>query len=663
MFNLNEIIKPRKSDHDGAILDEYEESSVIARKIYKEYIKLYVKGKGFPLDDRTLRYGLISNCMALSTVLELIDLGTDTTGDEDKFSELIGNILAELYPNDVNHPVFSATPYIKSDDENVHLNSFVETISKVLITMVDLRTALLDNSVGIHFPVSYNGKTIDGKEKLITLVENQIVMCIESLNKSCLPNNSAFKYKINGETVERGKADPVVNFRGWTYCQADPAITDSYDVSIYFTYHATNAFMSFYQTFSRIFDLYFEDKEFNIDDIANPAERDRVKLDKAFFDKNLDIISEFRQKTISAGRYFETKLTENGVNLALDYVGKDLHPVSFEGIVNSQKSNDVINTVLVLSILINAGLDDDYASKGQKNYLYEQLQFGMNNVKKIYSILKKNSNEDVVNSYRLIFNEKYPKKELPEIQYLRRQCDDIAVCDFVPVFCNTYSTVSQYLIQYPQREMIDNLAMVMENRMLDRWLWSKEGYNVNNNLYYIFALENFYDYYNTYELPLSSRGIRYNVKAKQAESDKVQLAELYNDLKSQYDTLADKYENKQSNLDREVYEIAEKAIAKGVDDAIKKFFNSMINDAIGFAMEVVSERKRNTNYLPSDRLYEKYPGANIMHRLASPEFYIKIAAGKEVNRSDLKSLKEDIENEIINKRFKDIGEILRDLSK
>ncbi len=662
MYNLDEIIKPRKSKRAGAILDEYEDSSVIAGKIYKEFIKLYVDGKGFPLDDRTLRYGLISNCMALSTILELIDLDAKPSGDENKYGELLGSIFAELYPDGVNRPVFSASPYIKSDDENVHLDSYVETISKVLITMVDLRTTLLDNNIEIHYPIRYSGRAIESKEKLISFIENLIVVCIEAINKCCLPNNTVFKYKINGETVERDRVDSVVNFRGWTYCQADPAIADNYDVSIYFTYHATNAFLSFYQTFSRIFDAYFENKEFNLDDIKE-TKRERVKLDKIFFDNNIDIISEFRQKTISAGRYFETKMTENGVNLALDYVGKDLRPVSFDGIVNSQKSNDVINTVLVLSILINSGLDDDYASKGQKNYLYEQLQFGMNNVKKIYSILKKNSNEDVVNSYRLIFNEKYPKKELPEIQYLRRQCDDIAVYDFVPAFCNTYATVSQYLIQYPQREMVDNLAMIMENRMSDRWLWSKEGYNINNNLYYILALENFYDYYKEYELPLSAKGEKYNDKAKKAEEDMIKIANERNDLESRYNALVVDYENKQSNLDREVYEIAEKAIEKGVDAAIKKFFDAMIDDAIGFAMEVVTERKRNTNYLPGERLYDKYPGASIMHRLASPEFYINIAAGKEINRSDLESLKEDIDNEIINKRFKDIGEILRDLSK
>ena len=660
MASINEIIKPRKnSGSDGNILDEYVDSKKIAQNIFDEYIKLYVKGKGFPLDGRTSRFGIISNCMALSTIIELESLGAKISVKEQIFVDLIEYTLAEIYKNG-DSPIFGASPYINDDEErNIHLDTYVETISKVLITMTDLRSYLIREDVALSVGFNFKGYRIEDKEYLIGIVEKLIISCIRALNDSCLPNGSPTDYKINGEAVNRGKVDASIDYRGWTYRDVSFDNSDSYDVSVYFTYHATNAFLSFYKTFSELFDEYFEDASFDEEKISDYKKRYSIKFDRIFFNKNIKDITEFRKRVICAGRYFETQLIKNGVNLALDYISKNLQSVTFESIINSQKSNDVINTVLVMAILVNAGLDDDYVSKGQKNYLYEQLQFCMNNVKKIYSILKKNSNEDVVNSYRLIFNEKYPKNELSTIQYFRRQCDDIAVYDFVPLFCNTYSTVSQYLIQYPQREMVDNLAMIMENRMGDKWLWSKEGYNVNNNLYYIFALENFYEYYKEYEEPLSENGRKYNSKVADAIKEKLEIKNLYDKKQIECDELVKKYEDKQSNLDKEVNSIAEKAIERCVEKAIDSYFDSVIKDAVAFAVEVVSQKKFDSTYSPGEKLYAKYPRAKIMHKLGNPEFYLDIVAGKEFNINDIESLRESVETEIVDKRFKEIGNFLK----
>ena len=59
-----------------------------------------------------------------------------------------------------------------------------------------------------------------------------------------------------------------------------------------------------------------------------------------------------------------------------------------------------------------------------------------------------------------------------------RKSGTISTYDLVPLYCNTYNLVSNYVIRYPQKEMRDNLVWVLENKSADGWYWTKESFSM-----------------------------------------------------------------------------------------------------------------------------------------------------------------------------------------
>lgn len=624
MANLSDIVLEEKK---GLVLSNYKDPVEIGANILNDFVKLYKKSVGFPLDTDTNKVGLISNCMALSTILEIESLGTPINKHLNMLFDLVEIVFDELYGDD-DRPCFSAEPYFKADG----LDSYVESASKILITMTDLRTFLLENkdALGGKISIHIRNNEVNTVDELVAQVQRLMVQSIKSLNNSCIKNEDPIDYKINGNVVKRENSFPKdtitssITSRGWSYANIGQENSSFYGTSLYFTYHATNAFISFYKCFELQFQKKYENATINESNMM-PKEKNMLKLNDSFFNDNEDIIDTFRTKTIHSGRYIERKMISNGVDLALDYVDKELKPVTIDAILNSQKSNDVINTTLVMAILINAGVDDDYKIVGQKEYFYEQIQFGINNVKKAYSLLKKASREDAVDTYRLLFDESCPKDMRSSFQEYRLKCADVYVYDFVPLFCNTYSIISKYLICYPQKEMKENLGLVMENQMDKEWLWTKSGFDINNNLYYIFAIENFYEYYNEYELPLSDNGQKYNIEAEKAKAELKESRNEQSRLVEELKIWQDKYEAKKSIIDQEVYRIATEMFGDKINEAIEKYIDEMIKDGKNYALYVQAEKLNNSTFSPSKELYKKFTKAELLHKIVFANRFAKVA--------------------------------------
>ncbi len=585
MSNIKDFIIDN-SHHNDEFFDfeEFKDKSEVSEKILKDFMELYDKEhKRFPLSGNTQKFGIISDCMALSTLLELHSLEANIKNAEDIIFSLVEKIFSAIYRK-VKTPTFDASPYFDKGigEKNCKITTYTETVSKVLICMIDFRSFLI--TTNYFRKIVIQDVAVNKKDDLVQRVEILIIECIKTLNGSCLSNSNSFDFKINGEKIERGFVPSLVDYRGWTYKSVDKELQDKYDVSVYFTYHATNAFMSFYQNFESFF---LEKYEGITSKKINNNIKDEIveKKDRLFFEENEKLIKEFRNKTISSGRFFEHMLIKNGVDFALHYVNKDLEIIDYKTISSVQKSNDVINTLFVLNILLNAGLDDDYESVNNKSYFYEQIQFGLSNVKKIYSVLKRNNKDDIINSYSVRFDEKTPSVEKENLQYFRKHCDNLGVYDLQPLYCNTYANISKYLIKYPQREMLENLEMIANNRQEDKWLWDKYCFNINNMLYYVFAIENFYDYKTKYENPLSDNGKKYNEIAVQAQKKaEIQIRKAENLVKEKENKIME-LQDKKSELDKAVVNIVEKLLVEKIDVSIKRYIQNMINDSRSLAIE------------------------------------------------------------------------------
>ncbi len=607
MPSINDIIKQKKGQNE--FFNTYQSSEEIGRKIFNSFIKQFDKEKGFPLseekDGKEKAFGTISNAMAVSTILELEDMGVDITGFINEFNFLLKTVIESVYGSNINsYPRFDASPYIRGNKDRIdQIYSYVETASKIMIIMIDLRNFANKHDIeGTQFKqsITISGKTISSYAELSVLAEKVLLDSMKFLTDSVLvidPENIK-KRQIDGKDYFVRANIPVeIAYRGWTFC-APENDSGSFDTSIYFTYHATNAYISLYNAYPEIIGKVFSrdrkhindwrDTAFDIREM-NDVEKELHNRNVEFVINNADLIDKFRIMTASSGRYIEAKLSEKGTDLTFDFVRSDFSRISSSRILDMQDNNAVINTLFILAIYLNAGIDEDYEAIGseKKEWFYNQLQFSISNIRKIYNILEADGKQDLIDSFRLdkaLFSEKYPTEYKSFVRQFRKACENVAVYDLIPLLCNTYSIVFNFLIQYPQLEMTQNLDLIMRNcSSSDEWLWGDDnGFNINNHLYYIVALEGFYKYYNDYEEPLSGNEESYNrIVKKNNKQNEAKLAEKRKKIEV-LETEIEGLRTRKSELDKEVERLAVSSFDRIFNERISEYFNSLSRKAVTY---------------------------------------------------------------------------------
>lgn len=625
MAKLNELIENNESGSEKVKIKRFKDEIYIGEHAFKSFVeKYYDKDKGCYLSESNKTYGVISNCMGLSTMISLSDYKFDISTQFDIVLHLFKLVYEDVYKG--SDYCFNAKPYINSNS----ISTFVETASKVAVTMSDMRNYLLgSNEIKITKDYKLNNDTISTKDELLQKVEELLIDAIRCLNESCLKCEEELVYTINGETVPRGDLGNKIDFKGWAYENVNGE-DGEYAPSLYTTFHATNVYMNIYLYMGNLLDERYDKVSFQTVGM-NPDELKLLNTNREFIEKNSKIFDDFFRRVVSAGRYLDYKIKKNNINLANFYINKNIEPVSFDDICSTQRSNDVINTLLAIHILLNSGVEIGYENLSTeahdliKSYR-EELQFSLNNVKKIYLLLKKESKEDIIDKFSILFDEKCPKEKLVTNKEYRTNCLNISPYDLVPLYCNAYANISKYLVQYPQKEMTENLEMTLGNSIPNEWIWPKEGFEINNNAYYLFSIYNFYDYYYEYELPLSEYGEKYNEKAKKAEDDLSAKTKTFTELQEKYEELKKEYDQKQSDLDKEVIKIVNKTCAEIVNDSIASYFNEMIADCRDLALEVVEGKANlgNSYSLGEDALNNKHSKAAMLLKMSKSNNFDEI---------------------------------------
>ncbi len=215
----------------------------------------------------------------------------------------------------------------------------------------------------------------------------------------------------------------------------------------------------------------------------------------------------------------------------------DLHATITEEDIKMSTTNDALfNTVYIINTMLNAGVDLDLQKRETRarinleraiaegssrveecerklllatreyNNILEVCQLALQKAFRTYEVLKNESREYIVDQFLVGFNEKLVKLEskVRELRKLR-----IRVFSLVPLLIKTNSAISAFLVKYPQDSMKKYLGYIMDNRYCPtksskkeekaRWIWEKDGFFSASNYYYIYALGEFYDYYEAYE--------------------------------------------------------------------------------------------------------------------------------------------------------------------
>ncbi len=642
----------------STIFNTYVRKDEIGKNLYKSFVSYGVsnKDKIFLLSDVNKDKGLISISQGLISFSLIKQFTSSSYEKEESINEeerLIFNKNLEAFFKEIGYYdlkegfKYNATPYVKE-----FTFDYVDSIAKCVQAILETRELIL-SSIEKNNPLKLYVEGIG--------TDNDILNALVVVLKDCLKKLVELKINCTPFKVTIGQSDTFeVSTSGWNYTNDSSIQINTLSSSLYFTYSVCLAYMSIYENIKDALDWSrIEDEEeknnFKVDDIA------KFERDKTFYLQIINEYNAFKEAVRSCGLYLDNKI--NVLDLRTKFLGFDFNEIDVDEIKGSTTNNAIFNTLFSVVILIASGVSDIYDSYFKERRYFEWLQSIMQNVYDTYCDLAYSQKGYIIDQYILNFNETIPFELYEQVNFLRKQ--RIQVLTVVPLMVRAYNMVSSWVIQYPQKQMINYLELIMTSRFRKRsgsyeWIWDRDGYDVNINSIYISALYDFYSYYEQYELPSISdkRTVESEVKKTQNESE-AKFKRLKNEKEKEINLLNNKIDEliKKANQKNEEYKsnIENLPIVSAIKDLILEVLKSQLITILPEVFEKV------TAYLCSRDATEEYSIFNEQDKNKQNDFVYK----KESHFASMlmKLLTAYFSNELystINKEFVDKNSIIED---
>ena len=661
---LKDILDLSNYDPEN-IFNRYIPQKEIAEKIGEKLLKeKYSAGKkntqkGFFNSDINRDVGLITDAIGLQAVADLCGMGMlmDKSGASyfDKVTDTLSRIFSQLGFNEevfekikvyidnynksseaFNKKAFDAikitfkmTPFISDDDANAGEESTgslpcVEAAAQTVKALMGIRTALLNDSSIKDRTYKFSGKELVLGE-FVERLNYLICYAMDWINSAVIPaSGEKIRYDIDGTEAE----SPIVEYLGWNFFKDDSNKDDSnkddsnkeYEPSIYMTYSVCSAYMSLFEV---VYPYYYESKRdgkdwikaFESEEEFRKMRGESVPYSEADAKLALLINTQYarlKKRCMTAGRYEELRC-RGRIDIATKFIGQNYTEVDMADILNSTTNDALINTVLHALILIYAGIDIDYKKIGEKinkpslqTSFYEEIQYALQNVLRVYNRLKAEDKLYIVEQYVLSFNEKMPSSKAGIAKQLRRQ--RIQVASTLPMLIRAYNEVSRYLVKFPQKQNTEYLALIMENRTGEEgkkeWMWDLDGYNLMSEANFVRALSDFYEYYDRYErVYIKGESEKLAERERKQEEERrenrayIELQRKYADLENEKAEAKAEIERLKTESDpilSRLDEFVDSLMEKNREKYAKLIFNTVIEDC---HRDIKNEKKGTCAYI------------------------------------------------------------------
>lgn len=566
----------------------YKPKDEIASKVYASLKQHLDKDGEFYLSDSLRSSGLLSIADGITSLSTLNQMGVDAKDEE--YRKLFNTNLSALFsylkfdPKAENPSVeLMLSPYYSDTD----IKS-IDVACKVIACVMEAREILFsfDNDKDREL-IQVPG--IGNAEDCLYAFTDIMNYLLKTINESVLslPESEFFvKTFIRGEESEKIE----VKHSGWNYRKFDEineSEKDNLVPSFYFTYQVSNAYISIYENLEEAILVVRGDKEPE----AFRSEKDRNKFDRDFnfFNKIKDNYAELRNLLVEVGLYFDKKMSP--IDIRDHYLSADWAAIDNDEIERSTTNNALFNTLFAISILNNSGVLDKYAKYNPERRYLNYSSSAVQNVYDIFMDLDAKNKVYIVDQYILNFNEFIPAAYVEEARHLRKL--RIQAITLVPLLVKTYTLISKWVVQYPQKQMTNYLELVMDSRHKSAksddkkdWYWDKDSFDMGVNSIFINTLYDFYEYYEKYEAPFIDVQATIEKASAELEKTKVQLTEdaakqkakietEFEEERKQYETEIAKLKNDLDNVPLvvEVRKIAKSVLESELIKVLPKVLN------------------------------------------------------------------------------------------
>lgn len=609
------------SSDNKSVFHTYKDKVVIGKEIFKELYNRFQKDegerKGFYM-DASETIGILSQCQSLQALLLLAsDFGLEfddnhlISQDETNFTirEIMDFVIEDIINRIKTKKAggeykFDASPYDTGRHFTVDYSN-IEAMTWVVSSFLQ--------TLKYHANV---GETCKWEEQLV----NVISYCLNYFNKSF----------INSENVGSSKKLEI----GWNFTK------DCEEPSLFYSFTVCECYVEFYETFKELLEYHeakrnreqYAIKMSKAMETAHEAhEADKMKaLTKEVPGKNEKgkQIARFDPYNELAMRYTEINNGEESISqeslygtfegnckalarevwrlakdkLADKFFYNDLETtLSEEDISIATTSDALFNTVYIINILLDAGLDEDislqktvaendeqaHEADREYNNLFESCQVALQKAFRTYEKLKTQGKEYIVDQFLIGFNESFTvhKDKVKELRKVRMR-----VFTLMPLLIRTNNVISEYLVKYPQVNMRKYLGYILENRYEEKnkfkWIWENDGFFSCSNYYYVSALGEFYNYYETYELKYIENYTKNDINraniikehTKELEAPGGAISELKYILKDKEDEILD-LQKKLDSVETPVEDAVTAVVVAEMKKQLPKMLCEFITDA------------------------------------------------------------------------------------
>lgn len=596
--DLSDSLKEITKGREGWCYQYYDQTT-LGQAIYDDFVEYNESSKSFKFSDDFFESGILSQLEGFQFVTMLVEsFGLSSKKYRNEISELLNDILDKIDNNGRLH--LDATPYLK-DSTQFDNSHYLDTMTWFMSMFCSVVRLIKQKD-----ELNIDKET---QERLFRLFNE----CLEYLT------NSFIEGPDNDDKFSSGW-----NFTG--------DFDDGNSPSLYFTFAVSEVLIDIFKTFEatikgfeielvqNLIDKELENKEVSKEEIEAKKEQiaqtglevkegrtaESLAFEKELFRKANGGKDAFENGSLYQELERQCKKAANNIwDIVKDKLTEEffapnvVSTVSSETIEQSITSDALFNNIFIINILMNAGLDEDlddrinyYTVNGSEDYIKaladydgmrDTMRLGYEHVYQMYSKLKKKHKEYKVNEYTLSFTENFSDKFLIRAQELRRA--HIRVFSLMPLLVKTKTTMSDFVIKYPQFDMQIYLETILDSRYEDKdgnkkWLWEKDGYSSSSNYYFLSALSDFYDYYREYELKYSNNANKNNAEKKRIRD---QYLEELNSEGGEIDQI-----KKELQTEKELNEklVKEKEVLNSrIDDYEKEPLRDALTDFIIKAVE------------------------------------------------------------------------------
>ena len=465
----------------------------ILRDILKKRQKVNFRGEDidvFYSDEKDKLTGYLSDIYGCTAILSLVDV--ENPGgmiSEEVADSLVKNVAYIV--KEIKDKGFTLFPYLSNED-NV-FNEKGDTLFNRNYPYIGAMTWAISFLTSVRKARIHEVTDVDTNEKkmigylnidkdLLADINNLIVRIVRHFNEAVI-------------FIEDKDAPDGLKYLGWSYT------TNCAEPSLFFTYSVLEAYSD------------FEDNVFDVE--TNPDGSYRIEqgtLFRNYKEDSQDLREAFKKEAGDKETqiYRWTKAVERvaqnvwdvykGV-LSKEFVSDQfLHGfdiIKTEDMVKMDHTNALFNNVYLVCILLYGWTN--VLNKEESEEIVATMESALQNVQRVNDSFTRKGLDYLISSYTVPFINAHKDRGNTYIKRLNyRRMSDTTL---LPILIKANNLIAFYITKYPVKKMDTLFKDIFDNDNIcdEEFLWDDKGYDVKITERYIEAINQFYEYYESYE--------------------------------------------------------------------------------------------------------------------------------------------------------------------